>query len=59
MLLMRRTDSALVLPACAGMILAFIATIPDARGAPRIRGDDPLSTYRFIAAIVCSPHTRG
>ena len=34
--------SVLVLPASAGMILPVVRAVIPARGAPRIRGDDPV-----------------
>ena len=48
-----------VLPAYAGMIPEPSIGHAMLVCAPRIRGDDPVSTTLTIYAHVCSPHTRG
>ena len=48
-----------VLPASAGMILAYHMYHLSCLCAPRIRGDDPGMVLLSYGTLGCSPHPRG
>ena len=48
-----------VLPAYAGMIPLIKKPCTARYGAPRIRGDDPVTMQDTENGNMCSPHTRG
>ena len=52
-------DGVYVLPAYAGMILAFSLLSRVFSGAPRVCGDDPSSAMVPGTSVVCSPRMRG
>ena len=49
----------MVLPASAGMIHPGKRHAEPDKGAPRIRGDDPVLDASRIVPGMCSPHPRG
>ena len=48
-----------VFPASAGMILMFATVTDSLKSVPRIRGDDPDRTLRWVKDRRCSPHPQG